>query len=39
MHIRRAAASFDTEIGVVDSEIVTMDTEIGVVDSEIADRV
>jgi hypothetical protein len=28
----------DTEIGVVDSEIVTMDTEIGVVDSEIADR-
>jgi hypothetical protein len=29
----------NTEIGVVDSEIVTMDTEIGVVDSEIADRV
>jgi hypothetical protein len=28
----------NTEIGVVDSEIVTMDTEIGVVDSEIADR-
>jgi hypothetical protein len=29
----------NTEIGVVDSEIVTVDTEIGVVDSEIADRV
>jgi hypothetical protein len=28
----------NTEIGVVDSEIVPMDTEIGVVDSEIADR-
>jgi hypothetical protein len=28
----------NTEIGVVDSEIVTVDTEIGVVDDEIADR-